>query len=102
MIGSAAARRPRVAAAAVSLALGVFAAESATHAVHELADPGHAAHCRVLAAAEHEPSDAPAPAPAVLDGLAPARWLVQANPVSLRTDPARRAPRERAPPPASH
>jgi hypothetical protein len=100
VLGAASARRPRLVALAVSLALGVFVVESATHAVHELRDPGHATHCSVLAAAEHAPSDAPA-APALLDAPAPSPWRAWPSPAPIRIDPAGRAARGRAPPSAS-
>jgi len=52
---------PRTAAIGLVLAMGTFAFGTAVHSVHHLSEPGRAAECPVLSAAQHVPGALAAP-----------------------------------------
>jgi hypothetical protein len=90
-------RRPRAVAVVLSLALAVFAVQTAVHSVHHIGHPQEAEKCPVLSASQHAPGDLPS-VPAVDSPAETATELVGVAPALLVPDSAERPDQGRAPP----
>jgi hypothetical protein len=90
-------QRPRAVAVILSLAVSVFAVQSAVHSVHHLGHPHEAERCPILWASQHAPGDLPT-VTIVERPTEEVAELVATVPVSFVPDTALRPDQGRAPP----
>jgi hypothetical protein len=90
-------RRPRATAVVLSLALSLFAIQTAVHSVHHVGQPQDAEKCPLFSASQHAPGDLPGVSVLDRPAVAPAA-LVTAAPDWLVPDSAERPDQGRAPP----